>query len=318
MTLIPTSASTSPAADRAADGAAGVAVDAGAPGPGGPTTPVVEPTAAPRRRRRPGLRSLALLPAVILVLLAALGPMLVPFSPIEVIGRPDLSPNGTNWFGTDSAGMDVFSRTLAATRNNLLIGLITAIAATALGILIGLAVGMNESRRGPLGILSRGVSRALDLVQAVPAIVIGLVLIAFLGASIPSLTVALTIILLPNQARLVRTEVLRVRGEAYLDAARISGEKERTVVLRHVLPNSSWPALENASLVFGSAIVLTAGLGFLGVGLNPPTPEWGSMIAIGAPSAASGRWWSALFPAVALALTVFAVSGVGRRLFGDD
>ncbi|MCF7553802.1 MULTISPECIES: ABC transporter permease [Pseudonocardia] len=271
-----------------------------------------------RRTRRPGIASVTLVPAAILVLLAVLGPVLVPFSPIDVVDRPDLPPGGAHWFGTDSAGMDVFSRTIAATRNNLLIGLITTVLATSLGILIGLVVGMNESRRGPVGTLARGVSRALDLVQAVPAIIIGLVLIAFFGASIPSLTVALTVCLLPNQARLVRAEVLRVRGEAYLDAARVSGDSELVLIAKHVLPNSSWPALENASLVFGSAIVLTAGLGFLGVGLHPPTPEWGSMIAIGAPGAASGRWWSALFPAVALALTVFAVSGVGRRLFGDD
>lgn len=271
-----------------------------------------------RRTRRPGIASVTLVPAGILVLLAVLGPVLVPFSPIDVVARPDLPPGGAHWFGTDSAGMDVFSRTIAATRNNLLIGLITTVLATSLGILIGLVVGMNESRRGPVGTLARGVSRALDLVQAVPAIIIGLVLIAFFGASIPSLTVALTVCLLPNQARLVRAEVLRVRGEAYLDAARVSGDSELVLIAKHVLPNSSWPALENASLVFGSAIVLTAGLGFLGVGLHPPTPEWGSMIAIGAPGAASGRWWSALFPAVALALTVFAVSGVGRRLFGDD
>jgi peptide/nickel transport system permease protein len=98
----------------------------------------------------------------------------------------------------------------------------------------------------------------------------------------------------------------------------MAGEREFVLILRHVLPNSAWPALENATLVFGTAIVLAAGLGFLGVGLQPPTPEWGTMIAVGAPSAAAGRWWSALFPAIALALSVVAISAVGRRLFGDD
>jgi len=252
---------------------------------------------------------------VLVVAVAVAGPALVPFSPIDVVAKPDLSPGGDHPFGTDSAGMDVFSRTVAATTNNLMIGLFTTVLATAVGILLGLLVGMQESSRGPLGWVARAMARAIDLVQAVPAIVIGLVLIAFFGASVLSLALALTVVLTPNQARLVRTEVLRVRGEAYLDAARISGEPEYAVIVRHVLPNASWPALENASLVFASAIVLTAGLGFLGVGLNPPTPEWGSMIASGAAAAVAGRWWAALFPALALAATVVVVTAVGQRLF---
>lgn len=283
---------------------------------GTPTPVELAPGESPpvRRRQVPFSGYVTLLPAAVLVLIALIGPWIIPFSATEAVGPPDLTP-GTDghWFGTDSAGMDVFSRTIAATQNNLLIGLLTTLVATVVGIMVGLAVGMNESRPGPIGWLARGMSRSLDLIQAIPAIVIGLVLLAFFGASIPSLVVALSVILTPNQARLVRTEVLRVRGEAYLDAARISGEPERAVIIRHVLPNSSWPALENTSLVFGSAIILTAGLGFLGVGLNPPTPEWGSMIAAGAPAAAVGRWWPALFPAAALAVTVFAITAVGQR-----
>ncbi|WP_084727733.1 ABC transporter permease [Rhodococcoides yunnanense] len=280
----------------------------------------VEPAPSPEvtRSSRSLRRWIGLIPAGIVVLIALVGPLLVPYSTRDVVAKPDISPGGDHWFGTDSSGLDVFSRTIAATQNDVLIGLGTAIVATIVGITIGLIIGMNESRSGVIGILSRGMARAVDLVQAVPAIVIGLVLIAFFGQSILSITVALTVVLLPNQARLVRTEVLRVRGEAYLDAARVSGESELSLVFRHVLPNSAWPALENASLVFGSAIVLTAGLGFLGVGLAPPTPEWGTMISTGAAAAAAGRWWSALFPAIAIALTVFAITAVGRRLFDND
>ena len=163
---------------------------------------------------------------------------MVPFSPTDVVAAPNLSPGGAHYFGTDATGLDVFSRTLAATRNDLLIATLTAIVATAAGIRLG-------------------------LIQAVPAVVIALALVAVVGTSVFSLTVAMAIILIPNQARMVRTEVLRVRGEAYIDAARMAGERELGLTLRHVLPNASWPALENASLVFGAAVFITATLGFL-------------------------------------------------------
>jgi len=248
---------------------------------------------------------LGLLPAGVFILIAIIGPSVIPWSATKVVGATDIPPNAAHYFGTDSSGLDIFSRVVAATRNDLMIAIATAIMATLAGIAIGLIVGMNESKRGPLGFLARGMSRALDLVQAVPAIVIGLVL-----------ALALAVILAPNQGRLVRTEVLRVRSEAYLDAARMSGEGELAVAVRHVLPNASWPALENASVVFSAAILLTATLGFLGVGLHPPTPEWGSMISTAASDAAVGRWWPGLFPAAAIVACVFAFAGAGQRLFG--
>jgi peptide/nickel transport system permease protein len=261
---------------------------------------------------------LRLIPLLGFALLAVVGPKLIPFSATDVIGTPSVSPNGTYFMGTDATGLDVFSRVIAAARNDLTIGAMTVVLATVSGILVGLLVGMNESKHGPLGALARGLSRSLDLLQAIPAIVIGLVLVAFLGTNIWALTFAMSVILAPNQARMVRTEVLRVRTEPYLDAARISGEREFALAIRHVLPNASWPALENTTVVFSAAILLTATLGFLGVGLHPPTPEWGSMISTGASDAAVGRWWPALFPAAAIIGCVFAVSSAGQALFGRE
>lgn len=259
---------------------------------------------------------LGFLPAAVIVLVAIVGPWVVPFSATDVVAPTNLSPNGTHLMGTDSSGLDVFSRVLAATRNDILIALATALISTAAGIAAGLLIGMNESRGGAIGFVARGLSRGLDLLQAIPAVVIALALVAFFGNSILSMTITLAIILGPNQARLVRTEVLKVRTEAYLDAARMAGEREFALTVRHVLPNASWPALENASLVFGAAILLTATLGFLGIGLEPPTPEWGSMISTGASDAAVGRWWSALFPAVAIVIAVGAFAIAGQRAFG--
>ena len=276
-------------------------------------TTIVRPKPEPRRRRRAlavrdRLWWLGLTPVAVLIVLAVIGPWITPYSPTSVVGGTSVAPNSHFWFGTDDNGLDVFSRVLAATRNNMEIAGAVVALATCGGIALGLLVGMNESKRGPLGVLARGLARLINLVQAVPAVLIGLVLVAFYGGNLPTLIGAISIVLLPIQMRLVRVEVLRVRGEAFVDAARMAGMTEFGLTVRTVLPNSTRAALENVSVVFALAVILTAALGFLGVGLPPPTPEWGSMIATGASDAALGRWWSALFPTLALMLSVGAVS----------
>lgn len=262
--------------------------------------------------RRPVL--IALFPVAVLLLVAVLGPLLVPYDPTTVVGDASTPPGARFWFGTDADGLDVFSRTVAATRLNLFIAVLVTLLATLIGCAFGLLIGMNESRRGLLGRLARGLARLVDLTQAVPAVIIGLVVVSFFGASVLSLTVALAVILAPLQIRLVRTEVLRVRTEAYLDAARMAGAGEWSLTVRHVLPNSTWAAWENTSVVFAVSIIVTAALGFIGVGLPPPTPEWGAMLSRGAGDAVVGRWWAATFPALALALAVAAVAWTASRL----
>jgi peptide/nickel transport system permease protein len=299
--------------DTAVGGARPALEPAVAESPGAPAPPVGEP-----RRPRPLARLTrfgALVPALLFGVLAVIGPWITPWSPTDVVASPEVKPNGSHWFGTDASGLDIFSRVLAAARNDIQIALMTAVIATVIGISLGLLIGMNESKGRLLGPVARYLARALDLMQAIPTVVIGLVLVAFFGASVRTLVISLAVILFPIQARLVRTEVLRVRGEAYLDAARMAGESEFRLTVRHVLPNSSWPALENSTVVFSVAILITSTLGFLGVGLRPPTPEWGSMIAGGASDAAVGRWWAGLFPALAMTLCVVAFSNAGHRLF---
>ncbi|MCU1690554.1 MAG: dppC [Jatrophihabitantaceae bacterium] len=270
---------------------------------------------APRRRNPLPKGWWMVIPPLLLVILAVVGKYLVPWDPERVAGPSSTAPNGQYWFGTDSSGLDVFSRVIVATRINLTIALIVSLLATSGGIILGLGIGMNESRRGPVGWTARGLARVIDLIQAVPAVLVGLVVVAFYGASTTSLTLALSVILAPIQLRLVRTEVLRVRGEAYVDAARMAGLSERRLTVRHVLPNSSWAALENTSVIFAVSVILTAALGFIGVGLPPPTPEWGAMLSRGATDAIVGRWWSAAFPTLALAITVASFAGLTRLLF---
>jgi peptide/nickel transport system permease protein len=258
-----------------------------------------------------------LFPLGLVVLVAVVGPFLVPFDAERIAGPVVEPPGGTYLFGTDSAGLDVFSRTIVAARTNLLIALFTTVGATLLGLVVGLTIGMSESARGIRAALARGSARLVDLLEAVPAIVAGLIVVSLYGNSSLTLTCAMAVILAPMQIRLVRTEVLRVRGEAYLDAARMQGMSEAELTVRHVLPNAAKPALENTSVIFALSVILTAALGFIGVGLPPPTPEWGSMLTRGVSDALSGRWWSAAFPALALAATVASVSMAARALFGS-
>ncbi|GAA2234705.1 ABC transporter permease [Herbiconiux moechotypicola] len=249
-----------------------------------------------------------LVPAAVLAVLALIGPFITPYPATRVSGTSGTAPGAEYWFGTDSTGLDVFSQTLAATQLNVFIAVSVVLLATLIGVVLGLAIGMNESRPGPGGLTARGTGRIVDFVQAVPSVIVGLVLVSFFGASIGTIVVAIAVILAPIQVRLVRAEVLRVRGEAYLDAARMAGTSELVLTLRHVLPNSVRPAVANMSVLFGVSVILTAALGFLGAGLPPPTAEWGAMIARGATDAAVGRWWPGAFPALALVLAVAAVS----------
>jgi peptide/nickel transport system permease protein len=279
---------------------------------------VQEASASVRRRRR--LRTgtlLAFLPVLVVLLLAVIGPWIAPLDPTRVAGTPSSSPGGNFLLGTDNAGLDVFSRTLAGARVDVVIATLATLLATSAGIAVGLLVGMNESRGGFVGLAARSTARGMDLLEAVPTIIVALVVVSFFGTSTTTMVLTLAIILAPLQARLVRTEVLRVRHDAYLDAGRQAGLTEVQLVVRHVLPNSVTPAFQNAPVLFGVTIILTAALGFLGVGLPPPTPEWGAMITRGAGDAAVGKFWAAGAPAVALCLTVASVSLLGRRLAAD-
>lgn len=269
------------------------------------------PRSVPVRSRTDLL--LALLLALLLVI-TVIGPWIVPQDPTLVVGPPSTAPGGEFWAGTDSSGLDVFSRTVAAARIDVVIAAAVTLIATAAGVLIGLGIGMNESRPSVTGFAARAGARFLDLLEAVPTLIVGLVAVSFFGVTRITLILALALIVMPIQARLVRTEVLRVRSEAYLDAARQAGLSELRLILRHVLPNSVLPAVQNGSVIFGFAIILVAALGFLGVGLPPPTPEWGTMITDGAGDAATGRFWAAGFPAAALCLTVALVSVAAARL----
>ncbi|MET2011751.1 ABC transporter permease [Microbacterium chocolatum] len=264
-----------------------------------------------RRRRRLSPRTslvLHCLPLSIVILLAVVGPLLVTSDPTRVVGTSSQPPSAERWFGTDAMGLDVFSRVVAAFALNIPMALAITLIATAFGMLIGLVAGMYESHGGPIGLLARVLTRAVDLVQAIPIMIAGLVLVSFFGRNPVVIVLSLALVLVPFQARLMRTEVLKTRSDAYIDAARLAGESEAEIVFRHVLPNSWRSTIENTSAIFAMGIIFCAALGFLGVGVPVPAPEWGSMLSSGATDAVVGRWWPFFFPAVALGLSVWAAS----------
>jgi peptide/nickel transport system substrate-binding protein len=284
-------------------------VHARAPAAGADTS-----TSGVRPRRRPPWLGFA--PAVLVFLVALAGPYLTPYPATKVVGPISAPPDAKFWMGTDSAGLDVFSQLMAGARTDIVMASVVVLLATSAGAVLGMFIGMNEASPGALGVVGRFLSRVLDFVQALPFVIIGLVAVALYGANVVTLILAASLVLVPLQTRLVRIEVLRVRTEAYLDAARMAGLGEFALMMRHVLPNSARPALENATVVFGVSITLIAALGFLGVALPPPAPEWGSMISRGATDAAVGKWWAAGFPTLALALTMWSVVEASKAAFG--
>lgn len=274
------------------------------------------PTPQKPRRARPRVGTvLSLLAVGFILVLCAVGESFTQWPATRVVAAPYLPPGGEHLFGTDSTGMDVLARTLAGFRIDVAIGLATAIISTVLGMIIGLGGALFEkSRNRVLQFLGQLIFRVLDLMQALPAIIIGLVLVAFFGVNTITLIAAMVVALTPNQARLVRTEALRVSGEVYIENARVSGESAASTAFRYILPNSAWPALENTTLVFASSVALVAGLGFLGVGLAPPAPEWGAMISTEVSGVLTGYWWPVLFPSLAMMLTTVLMVALNRRL----
>jgi peptide/nickel transport system permease protein len=213
-----------------------------------------------------------------------------------------------HWFGTDSAGLDVFSRVLAAPRADVAIAVGANLFSLVAGSLLGLFAGTARAWLGAL------LMRTSDLVQAFPVFITGMILVTLAGRSNATIVVTLALLYTPIYIRLTRSEVLTQRNRGFVDAARALGKSEASIALRHVLPNALAPAMIQASVTIGFAILMTAGLSFVGAGVRPPTPEWGLMIAAGADGIVQGEWWPSVFPGIAISITVFGYAAFGNGL----
>lgn len=243
----------------------------------------------------------------IFVLLAALAPWIAPYSPykLSIINRLK-PPSGTFWFGTDEFGRDVFSRTIYAGRLSLLVGASVVALSCLIGVTLGLLAGFFHRLDTPI-------ARLIDAMMAFPDILLAIALVAALGPSLTTVIIALSVVYAPRLARIVRASTLVIRELQYIEAARALGISTTHIITRHVLRNLLSPILVQATFLFASAMLAEAGLSFLGVGVSPEIPTWGTMIASGRQYVDQAGWMT-LFPGFAIILSVLSLQIVGDGL----
>ncbi|MGE3536902.1 MAG: ABC transporter permease [Candidatus Tectimicrobiota bacterium] len=249
--------------------------------------------------------------ALLLLLLgsALWGPWLAPHDPLASdTGRALQAPSWRHWFGTDHLGRDIFSRVLVATRLDMSLALTAVLASFCVGIMAGACAGYYG------GWVDRLISRLVDTIMAFPLFVLAMGIVAALGNTVANIILATAIINLPFYARVARAEVHMRRTAGFVEAARLCGNGHLRLLAVHLIPNILPPMMVQASLNMGWAVLNAAGLSFIGLGVRPPTPEWGIMVAEGATFIVSGEWWLALFPGAALMLAVFCFNLLGDGL----
>jgi len=261
-----------------------------------------------RRSRWNGTLAAGLIMLAILLAAISWAPLLVPFDPLKVDFRSALqAPNAVHWLGTDNLGRDILARVLAAGKVDLQIAVICVMLPFAVGSIAGAIAGYFG------GIVDRVISGIIDILWAFPFYVLVIAIVGTLGASTGNLYLAFTLVVWISFARIVRGEVLVVRESEYIMAARMLGFSHARIILRHVLPNAITPAIVYAMADVVLTILAITALSFLGLGVQPPTPEWGIMISDGR-NFIFNNWWISTFPGLAIVYTGIAFTLVGDGL----
>jgi peptide/nickel transport system permease protein len=256
------------------------------------------------RRRRGAIIALAVVVAFVLIAISA--PWLAPFDPVETSWSAiRQAPSATHWFGTDDIGRDVLSRVIWGARASLLAGVVSVSISLALGVPIGLAAGFAG------GFVDALISRITDAFLACPFLILAIALAAFLGPNLTNAMIAIGVSATPIFVRLTRGQVINVKVEDYIEAARALGNPPFRIAWRHVLPNILAPVLVQATLAIAAAIIAEASLSFLGLGQQPPAPSWGSMLNV-AKNYVDNAPWMAVWPGLAIFVLVLAFN-----VFGD-
>jgi peptide/nickel transport system permease protein len=257
-------------------------------------------------RRKPlGAVSAAVI--VALVLTAIFAPVLAPYDPLDA--RPEIrlaAPSRAHLFGTDDIGRDVLSRVIYGSRISLWVGLLAVGIGTVAGTLIGLVCGYWEGR------IDLFFQRVMDAIQAIPGLVLALAIVAVLTPNTTNAMLAIAVVIIPGNSRIVRGAVMSAKQNRYIEAAQAIGCRHPRIITRHILPNVTAPILIIASIWLGNAILIEASLSFLGVGTQPPEPSWGLMLSSTGRAFFEQAPWLAIFPGLAISLAV-----LGFNLFGD-
>ncbi|MBN8872145.1 MAG: ABC transporter permease [Rhodospirillales bacterium] len=259
--------------------------------------------------RRSPLAAAGVLLLAAFALLAVLAPLIMPYDPVAADAAAVLqAPSQAHWFGTDANGMDVFSRVIFGT----LYAFAIALPAVALAILVGVPVGLVTGYLG--GWTDEVLMRFFDALRVFPSIILALAVVSAAGASVVNVVLVLGLLDAPVFARLVRSEVLALRSGSLVECAVATGNPVWRILLVHLMPNTLQGTLAQAAVRASWAVRLSTTFAFLGLGIQPPTPEWGAMIRQGAEYMVTGQWWIGVFPGIALILLSLALNMTGDGL----
>ena len=253
------------------------------------------------------LALMGLLVLIAILILAMLAPWIIPFDYAAQNPKARFQfPNATHWFGTDNFGRDIFSRVLYGSRYTLFIGFGVVTASALIGSFMGLIAAYYPKT-------DNFIMRIVDIFIGIPNMCFCLVIISALGTSIRNMMIALCFTAIPNFARVMRAQVLTVKEQEFIEAARCIGASDARIMLKHILPNSMAPIIVQFTLGIVSAILMSASLSFIGMGVQPPIPEWGLMISAGR-AFLRDQWYMGIIPGLAIVVTTFALNLLGDGL----